>query len=313
MRRDEGPDAADGRAAPAEPAEPGERDVPGGRAPAEPGEPAGLARLRRVVGELGSAVLGLSGGVDSTLLAKVCRDELGERALAVIARSPSIPARELESARELAASIGIAVREVATGEVDDPRYAANAGDRCYFCKDELFSHMERIAAAEGYQAVAYGENADDAGDHRPGRRAAREHEVRAPLAEAGLAKDEVRALARHLGLPVADKPAFACLASRVPVGSEVTPGKLAQIEAAESALWDLGFDQRVRVRHHDAIARIEVPRELLGEVAGRADEVVEAVAAAGFDHVTLDLAGYRRGGGVNTRGGRRTLPLASSR
>ncbi len=267
-----------------------------------------LAELRRIVGGLGSVVMGLSGGVDSTLLAKMCHDELGQRALAVIARSPSMPAREMDAARELAAAIGIPCREVATGEVDDPRYAANTGDRCYFCKHELFSHMEAIAAAEGYAALAYGENADDTGDHRPGRVAAREQRVCAPLAEAGLSKDDVRALARHLDLPVADKPAFACLASRVPVGHEVTADKLAQIERAETALWDLGFDQRVRVRHHDTIARIEVPRELLGDLVACAEAVVDAVRAAGFDHVTLDLAGYRRGGGVASGGGT-ALPL----
>lgn len=267
-----------------------------------------LAELRRIVGELGSVVLGLSGGVDSTLLARVCYEELGEQALAVIARSPSLPRRELDAARELATAIGIPCREVATGEVDDPRYAANAGDRCYFCKHELFTQMEGIAAAEGYAALAYGENADDTGDHRPGRVAAREQRVCAPLAEAGLTKDDVRALAHHLDLPVADKPAFACLASRVPVGHEVTADKLAQIERAETALWDLGFDQRVRVRHHDTIARIEVPRELLVDLVASAEAVVDAVRAAGFDHVTLDLAGYRRGGGVATGGGT-ALPL----
>lgn len=267
-----------------------------------------LAELRRIVGGLDSVVMGLSGGVDSTLLAQVCHDELGPRALAVIARSPSMPAREMDAARELATAIGIACREVATGEVDDPRYAANAGDRCYFCKHELFSHMEHIATAEGYGALAYGENADDTGDHRPGRVAAREQRVCAPLAEAGLSKDDVRALAHHFDLPVADKPAFACLASRVPVGHEVTADKLAQIERAETALWDLGFDQRVRVRHHETIARIEVPRELLGDLVARAEAVVDAVRAAGFDHVTLDLAGYRRGGGVATGGGT-ALPL----
>lgn len=268
-----------------------------------------LAALRREVGELSSVVLGLSGGVDSTLLARVCAEELGDRALAVIARSPSLPARELAAARDLAAGIGIAWREVATGEVDDPRYAANAGDRCYFCKHELFTHMEAIAAAEGYAALAYGENADDAGDHRPGRVAAREQRVCAPLARAGLAKDDVRALAAHLDLPVADKPAFACLASRVPVGHEVTADKLAQIERAETGLWDLGFDHRVRVRHHETIARIEVPHELLDIVVSQAEAIVDAVRAAGFEHVTLDLGGYRRGGGIATGGGTE-LPLA---
>jgi uncharacterized protein len=279
------------------------------RAELSPSQVEQLAALRRAVGELGSVVLGLSGGVDSTLLAKVCADELGERALAVIAVSPSLPTRERAAARDLAAEIGIAWREVATGEVDDPRYAANTGNRCYFCKHELFSHMEAIAAQEGYQALAYGENADDAGDHRPGRVAAREQHVCAPLAQAGLAKEDVRALARHLDLPVADKPAFACLASRVPVGHEVTPDKLAQVERAETALWDLGFDHRVRVRHHDTIARIEVPGELLAAVVDRAEAVAEAVRAAGFEHATLDLAGYRRGGGIATGAGT-ALPLA---
>lgn len=266
-----------------------------------------LEQLRTVVAGLRSVVIGLSGGVDSALLAKVCHDELGARALAVVARSASLPSRELDAAREVAAQIGVACREVDTDELADPRYAANTGDRCYFCKFELFAHLERIAAEEGFATLAYGENADDGGDHRPGRVAARERRVRAPLAEAGLGKDDVRALARALGIGVADKPAFACLASRVPVGHEVTAEKLAAIEAAEAALWDLGFDQRVRVRHHGELARIEVPRELFDEVTAAAGAVVDAVAAAGFAHVTLDLAGYRPGGGIAT--GARTLPV----
>lgn len=269
-----------------------------------------LDELRSVIAGLGSVVLGLSGGVDSTLLAKVCHDELGAGALAIIARSPSLPERELAGARSLAEEIGVACREVATGEVDDPRYAANTGNRCYFCKHELFTHLQRIAAAEGFATIAYGENVDDDGDHRPGRVAATEQHVRAPLRQAGLSKDDVRSLARALGLPVADKPAFACLASRVPVGHEVTPAKLGEIERAETALWDLGFDQRLRVRHHGDLARIEVPTDVLGDVVEAADAIVEAVRAAGFTHVTLDLAGYRRGGGIATA--TRTLPVVSS-
>lgn len=275
-----------------------------------PADSVTLERLRSVVSGLGSVVLGLSGGVDSALLAKVCHDELGAAALAVVARSPSLPARELAAARQLAADIGVRCREVDTGEVDDERYAANAGDRCYFCKDALFAQLHRIADDEGFATVAYGENVDDDGDHRPGRRAATEHQVRAPLREAGLTKDDVRTLARLLGLPVWDKPAFACLASRVPVGQRVTAGKLAQVEAAETSLWDLGFDHRIRVRHHETLARIEVPRELLAEVVDHAEAVVEAVRAAGFEHVTVDLAGYRRGGGIATPGG--SLPVVQA-
>ena len=300
---------------------------PGPGAPPTASEPAELgsllASLRAHVRALGSVVLGLSGGVDSALLARVCHDELGPRALAVIARSPSLPERELAAARALTARIGIACREVDTDELADPGYVGNTGDRCYFCKHELFTHLERIAGDEGYGAIAYGENADDAGDHRPGRRAATEMHVRAPLREAGLGKDDVRALARWLALPVWDKPAFACLASRIPVGREVTAERLGEVEQAEAALWDLGFDLRLRVRHHDEIARIEVPPEQIAEVAARADEVVPAVEAAGFRHVTLDLGGYRRGGGIErattgatrgaTTGATTHLPIVEAR
>ena len=265
------------------------------------------AELRSIVRGLGSVVLGLSGGVDSSLLADVCRDELGDRAVAVIARSPSLPRRELDTAREVADTIGIEHVIVDTAEVADPRYAANPRNRCYFCKDELFTHLEHVAAERGFETIAYGENLDDDGDHRPGRRAAIDHDVRAPLREAGLTKADVRRIARRLDLPVWDKPAFACLASRFPYGTEITPERLAQVDAAEQALFELGFEQ-FRVRYHGDVARIEVDPDHLDDVVARAGEVVDRVRAAGFAHVTLDLAGYRRGS-LNRSGPARTLPL----
>jgi pyridinium-3,5-biscarboxylic acid mononucleotide sulfurtransferase len=184
---------------------------------------------------------------------------------------------------------------IATGEVSDPRYAANPSNRCYFCKSELFTQLRAIADARGLAWVAYGENLDDLGDHRPGAQAASERGVRAPLKEAGLAKADVRALAHAYGLPVWDKPAFACLGSRFPYGTAITPEKLAQVEAAEEVLWELGLRQ-FRVRHHGDLARIEVaPDDMPLLVAHAAAVVAQVRATAGFHHVTLDLAGYRRG------------------
>lgn len=264
------------------------------------------ARLRAAVAELGGVVVGLSGGVDSSLLCRVAHDTLGRRAVAVIARSPSLPARELDAALAVARRIGIRHRVVDTAELDDPRYAANRPNRCFFCKEELFSHLQRVAGEEGLAWIAYGENRDDDGDHRPGRAAATRHGVRAPLREAGLTKADVRAIARALDLPVWDKPAFACLASRFPHGSEITADKLAQVERAEDGLWRLGFRQ-VRVRHHGDLARIEVDRGDLPRAVALAEEIVASVGDAGFTHVTLDLAGYRRGS-LNPRA-TRALPL----
>ncbi|HEX2027108.1 MAG TPA: ATP-dependent sacrificial sulfur transferase LarE [Nitriliruptorales bacterium] len=264
------------------------------------------ARLRALMAELGGVVVGLSGGVDSSLLARVAHDTLDRRAVAVIARSPSLPQRELDAALAVARRIGLRHRVVDTAELDDPRYAANRPNRCYFCKLELFTHLRRVASEEGLAWIAYGENRDDDGDHRPGRAAAARHGVRAPLREAGLTKADVRAIARMLDLPVWDKPAFACLASRFPYGSEITADKLAQVERAEDNLWHLGFRQ-VRVRHHGDLARIEVDRADLPRAVVLAEEIVALVGDAGFAHVTLDLAGYRRGS-LNPRA-TRELPL----
>jgi uncharacterized protein len=252
-------------------------------------------RLRAILAETGGIVIGMSGGVDSVLLARVAADVLGPRALAITADSPSLPRRELKAAEELARQAGIRHLVIHTDEVRDPRYAANPTNRCYFCKSDLFEHLDAIAAERGFRWVAYGENQDDQGDHRPGAQAAGEHGVRAPLKEAGLTKADIRALAQHLGLPVWDKPAFACLGSRFPYGTQITPEKLAQVEAAEEALWDLGFRQ-FRVRYHGDVARIEVEPADMARALEHAPRIVDRFKReAGFTYVALDLGGYRRG------------------
>ena len=252
-------------------------------------------RLQDILAGMGDLIIGMSGGVDSVLLSKVAQEVLGDKALAVTADSPSLPRRELQEAIELAKVAGIRHRVIQTEEVYDSRYAANPTNRCYYCKSELFTRLDGLAEELGFHWIAYGENIDDLGDHRPGAVAAGEHGVRAPLKEAGLTKADIRALAQYLGLPIWDKPAFACLGSRFPYGTEITPEKLAQVEAAEEVLWGLGFRQ-YRVRYHDEVARIEVPPDDMLKVLERAAEVVERFRReAGFTHIALDLAGYRRG------------------
>lgn len=243
---------------------------------------------------LDSVVIALSGGVDSALLAYAAHQALGERAIAMTADSPSMPRRELAEARQLAHQIGIQHIVFKSHEMEDSRYTANPVDRCYFCKVETFTEIERMAVEQGYKTICYGENLDDNSDYRPGSNAAKEFGVRSPLKEVGLGKQEIRQLAQYFGLPVWDKPASACLSSRFPYGAEITVEKLSQVEKAEDYLWELGF-QQYRVRHHESIARIEVAEEEMGKLLEHAEAIVERFCQLGFRYITLDLAGYRRG------------------
>jgi uncharacterized protein len=259
-----------------------------------------LDQLRSIMHECGSVLVAYSGGVDSALVMAVAHRELGDKALACIGVSPSYPTREMRDAVKLAEQIGVPYRLVDTEEYLDANYAANPTNRCYFCKSELHDRLKAIAASEGWQTVLDGNNASDLGDHRPGMEAARERGVRSPLIEAGLTKPEIRAIAQYLGLPVWDKPAMACLSSRVPHGTKITPALLRQIEQAEDVLVELGFRQ-FRVRHHNEIARIELPAEDFPQAIAHHAQLVSAIKAAGYRFVTLDLAGFRSGSlnGIN--------------
>ena len=255
-----------------------------------------LGELRRILQGFESAIVAYSGGVDSTVLARVAAEVLGDRVIACTAVSPSLAAAELAAAQEAAQAMGIELRLVRTGEVEREDYARNMPDRCYVCKGTLFARLAEIAQSEGFRYILYGANADDGTDYRPGARAAVEAGVHAPLAQAGLTKDDVRAIARVYGLPNWDKPASPCLASRIPYGQRVTVEKLRQIEDGEQILRRLGF-REARVRHHGDIARIEVSRDELPRIIApeAADEISQGLLRLGFTHVAVDLRGFRSG------------------
>jgi uncharacterized protein len=272
-----------------------------------------LSELEAIVAPYGSALVAFSGGVDSSLaLAIAARALPKEKVLAVTSNNETFLPSELDLAREFALSLGVEHLIVNTRELDNPDYASNPANRCYFCKSTLYSDLRNIAEERGYACVVDGANADDEGDYRPGRKAAKELEVVSPLSIARVSKEEVRELAKHLGLPSWDKPALACLSSRFPYGQEITAEKLAQVARAEEFLRSEGFRQ-VRVRHHGEIARLEVGPEEMERAFGLREEISAELKDAGFLYVALDLSGYASGSLNATLGrkGKRSLPMIS--
>ena len=255
-----------------------------------------LEVLSQTLSSLDSLLVAYSGGTDSAFLAYVAHRSLGDRMLAVIADSPSLPRQELAAALAFASEHGIPTHILQTRELDDPNYARNDQNRCFHCKDELFSQMEAARLQLGFAHLAYGMNVDDRGDFRPGQKAAALHNALAPLAEANLTKQEIRTLARESGLTLADKPASACLSSRIEYGRAVTAENLSQVERAEEAMHALGFPQ-VRVRHHGELARVEIARQDLPRALTLVmfDRITEALRPLGFVYITLDTKGYRSG------------------
>ena len=254
------------------------------------------ARLRGILAGYESVLVAFSGGVDSAYLAIAAAGALGPRALAVTADSPSYPDTHRQLALSIARDFSLAHEVIHTAELERPEYRANPANRCYYCKDELYGRLSEVARARGFAVIVDGNNADDRGDYRPGRQAAREHGVKSPLDEADLTKDEIRELSRMEGLESWDEPASACLSSRIPYGLEVTGTVLRQIERAEQVLRDLGF-RIYRVRHHDTVARLEIARSEMGRALDPEvnAQLVSAIKALGYQYVSLDLQGYRLG------------------
>lgn len=271
------------------------------------------ARLLSLLREMKLAVIAFSGGVDSSLLLKAAAEVMGPHLIAVTADSETYPPGELARACEFTRMLGVRHRVLLTEELKNEEFARNSPDRCYFCKKELFGKLRRIAELEDIPHILDGSNLDDLRDHRPGRRAAEEFSVRSPLVEAGLAKAEVRELARARNLPVWDKPSLACLSSRIPYGARITPEILRTIQAAEDVLRGIGFRQ-LRVRHHGDTARIEVERKDFGRLleGDTLDAITRSLKELGYIYVCLDLEGYRTGS-MNEAAGRKLETVDSRR